>query len=126
MTKELWIVVWQSLCMGFAFLIPLALCRLADIAFGVVSSFKFEGIKFNWKKLLSGVFSTAILLAGLACLISGVTMIPELIKNYSIQIVDAEILGEIVDGVMIASTIIISALTYGKDAFAKFKSLIIK
>lgn len=126
MTKELWLVVWQSLGMGFAFLVPLALCRLADIAFGVASSFKIDDAKFDLRKLLSGVVNTAILLAGLACLITGVTMIPELMKNYGVQIVDADLLGEIVDGVMIVSTIVVSALTYGRDAYNKFKNLLVK
>ena len=124
MTNEILITVLQGLIMGFAFLVPLALCRIADIAFGVASSFKIKDLKFDWVKLVSGIINTLILLAGLACLIAGVTMIPELMKYYNVQILDTDILSDIVDGFMIVSTITISALTYGKDAYVKFKNLL--
>lgn len=126
MTQELWITVWQSLIMGFAFLVPFAFCRIADIAFGAVLASKFDSLVFDYKKLLKGILYTIVTLIGLACLIAGVTMIPELLKYYNVTIVDATALKDIIDVVMIISTIVVSAYTYGKDAFAKFKMLLQK
>lgn len=126
MTKELWITVWQSLLMGFAFLVPFAFCRLADIAFGAVLATKLDNLTFDWKKFFKGIGYTLITLIGLACLIAGITMIPELLEFYQIEIIDTDALGEIINVVMIVSTTITAALTYGRDAYDKFKQLISK
>lgn len=123
MTNELWVAVLQNLIMGFAFLVPLAFCRIADIAFGTLAAFKLENLKFDWRKFVTGIVATLIMLIGLACLITGITMIPELLKYYNIQIVDTEVLNDTIDIVMILATFVGSALTYGKDAFVKAKEI---
>lgn len=124
MTNEIWTAVWQSLVMGFAFLIPFALCRFADIAFGVYGSIKIESLSFNWKKFLAGVLSTFIVLVGLAALIAGITMIPQLLAYYEVDFVDTEVVGEMINVIMIISTIVVAGLTYGRDAYNKFKTII--
>ncbi|MEG2381615.1 MAG: hypothetical protein RSB38_07970 [Oscillospiraceae bacterium] len=124
MKNELLLAILQSLNMGFAFLIPLILCRVADITFGVVASFKLENLKFDWKKLLSSIFATFVTLIGLACLLSGITMIPELLKYYNIELVDAEALQGVIDVAVIVGTFTVAAYTYGKDAFNKLKTII--
>ena len=126
MTQELWFAVWQSLVMGFAFLVPFAFCRVADIAFGAVLASKLDNLVFDYKKLLKGILYTIVTLIGLACLIAGITMIPELLQYYNVTVVDATALKDIIDVIMIISTIVVSAYTYGKDAYTKFKTLLQK
>lgn len=110
--------------MGFAFLVPFALCRLADISFGAVIASKLDNLQFDYKKFIKGILYTAVILVGLACLIAGITMIPELMKYYNITLIDTEVLKNVIDIIIIISTIIGSTITYGKDAFDKFKILI--
>lgn len=124
MTTEIWIKVWQSLVMGFAFLIPFAFCRAADIGFGAVLASKLDNLTFDFKKFFKGILYTFVTLISLACLITGITMIPELLNYYDIT--DTDILKNSIDVIMIVATIVVSAITYGKDAYEKFKRLIEK
>mgnify|MGYP003610020415 CR=1 FL=1 len=124
MTTELWIKVWQSLVMGFVFLIPFAFCRLADIGFGAVLASKLDNLTFDKQKLFKGIVYTIFTLLSLACLIAGITMIPILLEYYNITNTDA--LKDAVDVTLIISTVVVSSVTYGKDAYEKFKTLLEK
>ncbi len=121
MVLFLWKAVWQSLIMGFAFLIPFALCRTADIALGAVLASKLDSLTFDKKKLWRGIKYTLVALFGIACLLAGITMIPPLLEYYKATAVDMTAVKSDLNKIMIASTIALSAVTYGKDAFEKLK-----
>lgn len=116
----------DNLIMVAWFLLPLVFCRTADIIFGSVIAYKSETITFDFKVIIKSIVKTLLILIGLACLVSGVVMLPELIKKYGNDMINTDILKEFITIVTIISTLAIAAVSYGKDAFLKFKSLIIK
>lgn len=124
MTLLLWALVFKSIITGFAFLVPFAFFRTADISFGVVLALKLDSMRFDKKKFWQGILYTLITLFGLACLIAGITMIPPLLEYYKITAVDVTAFKGVLDVTIIISSIVMSAITYGKDAFDKFKLLL--
>jgi len=116
----------DNLIMVAWFLLPLVFCRIADIIFGSVIAYKSETITFDFKVILKSIVKTLLILIGLACLVSGVVMLPELIKKYGNDMINTDVLKEFITIVTIISTLALAAVSYGKDAFLKFKSLIIK
>ena len=116
----------DNLIMVAWFLLPLVFCRTADIIFGSVIAYKSETITFDFKVIIKSIVKTLLILIGLACLVSGVVMLPELIKKYGNDMINTDVLKEFITIVTIISTLALAAVSYGKDAFLKFKSLIIK
>ena len=116
----------DNLIMVAWFLLPLVFCRTADIIFGSVIAYKSETIKFDFKVIIKSIVKTLLILIGLACLVSGVVMLPELIKKYGNDMINTDVLKEFITIVTIISTLALAAVSYGKDAFLKFKSIIIK
>lgn len=113
-------LVISNIKMVLAFMVPFLCMRFADICFGVILSFKDSNLNFDWKKLLNGVVWGVIIGIGMIMLISGIVILPELLKEYSISIIDSEALGSMVDMLSVVGIIVTSVVTYGKDAYSKF------
>ena len=112
-------LILQNLQMVAVFMIPFFLMRVADICFGVILSFKDVTLKFEWKKLFSGVAWGLVIAIGIAALTCGAITLPALLDLYSITIVDTEVLSSMINVLSIIGIIVTSIITYGKDAYSK-------
>lgn len=106
------------------FMLPLILCRMADICFGAVNAWKNIAQKFDRKKLLNSLISSGIMLIGIAFLVSGVVSLPVIMEYYKIDVVDTSVLSDMINVAIIVTLLIATTVTYGKDAFSKLKELL--
>lgn len=121
---KIWDSVVYNLGMVAWFMLPLILCRCADICFGAVNAWKDITKTFDWKKILDGVISSAIMVFGLALLVSGVVSLPSIMEYYNFNVVDTDVLSDMINVVIIVTLLIATTVTYGKDAFLKLKTLL--
>ena len=106
-------------------LILLLFFRVADMLFGIANAKK-QKIVFNKKKFLWGLFYTLCFVAGLATFVTAVSMVIPVIK-YCQLVADESILKtlDVINvTVMSLSILTVSVVTYGKDAYDKFKQFI--
>ena len=122
--KELWQVILYNLIMAAYFLVPLALCRFADITFGAITAYKSSTLVFDWKKFGKSIITSLMMIVGIASLICGVVTLPAIMEYYEITIVDVEILKQIITATMVVLVLIFTTVTYGKDAYDKLVGLL--
>lgn len=116
-------LVLSNLEMVAVFMIPFLMMRFSDICFGTILSFKDITLKFDWKKLVSGIIWGLIVAIGIAALVCGAVTLPALLEFYSITIVDTEVLSSMINVLSIVGIIVTSVITYGKDAYAKMMKI---
>lgn len=123
---NIWNEISKNLVMVMWFMLPLTLCRLADILFGAVNAWKSLYDKFNSTKLKNSIISSAIMLLGMLCLVSGIVSLPAIMQYYNIDIIDTNLLNDMLNIVVVVTLLITTAITYGKDAFDKLSKLLKK
>lgn len=109
----------SNVYMVAVFLIPLALTRIADICFGAILSVKDGNQKFDIKKLLLGILNSLVIILGIFCLVSGLSVLPTVLDVFDITLVDPEALSSLIDVASIIGILITTIITYGKDCYDK-------
>lgn len=117
--KDIFNLVLSNLEMVGVFMIPFLFMRISDICFGTILSIKDVSLRFDFKKLLSGIIWGLIVTIGMATLVCGVVTLPALLEFYNIEIVNTDSLSSMVNVLSIIGIIVTSVTTYGKDAYGK-------
>ena len=117
-------IACENLIMVGAFLIPLAMMRVADIILGIVIAKK-QKIKWDWKKFLWGVFYTICFLLSIALFTTSISMIIPLTSIFGIIIDETTMtaLNDINTIAICVTALTITVVSYGKDCFKKIETL---
>jgi len=122
--KEIMNIVINTLTMVGVFLIPMVLVRFADILFGILIANKTINQIFEFKKLARGIITSLGFMIALGSLVSGFCVLPYLLTYYNIDFIDLTKFEYFSNYAIIFVIVTVTIVTYGKDAFAKFKTLL--
>lgn len=124
MIFELFNNILYNIQMILWFILPLILCRLADILFGSITAYKSIDLEFNLKKMINSIICSIVMIVGIILLISGIVALPEIMEYYNIKLIDTEILKDLVNILMVITLLVGTTITYGKDALNKLSALL--
>jgi len=120
--NELIEILKDNLTMVFAFVLLLGLARTADICLGSAIAYKDIALSFDYHKILKSMVYSILAGIGVILVTITISLFPEFLKLYNIQIVDDDTMNMLTN-ITIIGIILTATIRRIKDCITKLQLL---